>query len=273
MSRSRMRSPVFRPMHPNLIPAIIISTMLTWHGHSKKNLTSDALLSTFITGLVVFTFSPISGVLLSAFYYTSSKLTHFKSTQKQKIEVFTTVRNSTQVLTNSIWVSLASIYLYFNNDPKVMYFVMGVVCCCCGDTWASEIGSVYSSEPRLVTNFKPVVAGTNGAVSIVGLVASIAGGGFIGLCYVISSKYLETTLNLSLLSGLVLGGALGFVGSMIDSLLGATLQATYYCLKTKRTTHAKSSDTVLINGMPILSNESVNLISSLLTGLLCYYMA
>ena len=49
------------------------------------------------------------------------------------------------------------------------------------DTWSSELGILSKSPPFLITTFKPVPPGTNGAISILGLLAAIAGGATIGL--------------------------------------------------------------------------------------------
>ena len=48
--------------------------------------------------------------------------------------------------------------------------------CCNGDTWSSEIGSVVSkSEPIHIISWKKVPRGTNGGVSLIGILASIMG--------------------------------------------------------------------------------------------------
>jgi len=53
--------------------------------------------------------------------------------------------------------------------------------CCLGDTLASELGILSKSPPILVTTFKPVPPGTNGGLSFLGTVASLAGGFVMGL--------------------------------------------------------------------------------------------
>ena len=52
--------------------------------------------------------------------------------------------------------------------------------CCLGDTLASELGILSKGKPRLITTLKHVPPGTNGAMSVGGTVASVAGGAFVG---------------------------------------------------------------------------------------------
>ena len=62
--------------------------------------------------------------------------------------------------------------------------VLGAVACCNGDTWASELGSVIATaDPFLITTFQKVPKGTNGGVTVVGLISSLLGGLVIGVAY------------------------------------------------------------------------------------------
>ena len=68
--------------------------------------------------------------------------------------------------------------------------LLGGLGCCAGDTWASELGTVISSifdseaGPILITKpWKNVPKGTNGGVSVVGLIASFVGGLVVGLAF------------------------------------------------------------------------------------------
>lgn len=126
--------------------------------------------------------------------------------------------------------------------------IIGAIACSCGDTFASEIGSAVGAEPRLITNLRRVprgkfiknlftliyihsiynLTGTNGAVSLVGTMASILGGLLIGLTFFIMNTLV---VDAELLDAsppqwpvIILGMYAGFIGSLMDSLLGATLQ-------------------------------------------------
>jgi len=139
--------------------------------------------------------------------------------------------------------------------------------CCAGDTWASELGVLSKSKPRLITMpWKAVVPATNGGVSLLGLVASALGGACIGLCH---GVFLFRSIRTDILPLIVVGGLSGLGGSLLDSLLGAVAQATYYDSKLNTIVKNPGSNEVQNRGgWPIFSNEMVNIVSSIVTALL-----
>jgi len=71
---------------------------------------------------------------------------------------------------------------------------------------------------------------------------------------------------------LIWGAGAGGLGSLFDSILGATIQQTRYSSETKRILqdHCEQpagSDVKVISGMNILTNNQVNLVSSILVSL------
>ncbi len=69
----------------------------------------------------------------------------------------------------------------------------------------------------------------------------------------------------------------GLTGSLVDSLLGATVQAIYYCAacsrETERPVHGCGRPTKLIRGWTWLNNDLVNLAASLIGGLVSALLA
>ena len=96
-----------------------------------------------------------------------------------------------------------------------------------------------------------------------GTVWSAVGGLLAGLTQILMD-WTSGYSPLNILSTLVFGAACGITGSVIDSILGATVQATYYDADTKRVYHAGMNvpkTAQLICGTNILNNEQVNLVS------------
>ena len=111
-------------------------------------------------------------------------------------------------------------------------------------------------------------------MSAVGTAASAAGGLFIGLVFYVASFALPKEPLFSQLPMAWTGAVCGILGSLFDSLLGATLQATYFskdrkCIVKKSDPEFETDKSIsLICGMDVLSNEQVNFVSILLT-MLC----
>jgi len=147
--------------------------------------------------------------------------------------------------------------------------IVGHFACCLGDTLASELGILSRSPPRLVTTFAVVPPGTNGAMSVVGTLASVAGGGIVGAVMAVSLAVENASCGGGALLGVVGWGLLGGgIGSLLDSLLGATVQRTYYSERKKMIVSEESADSRAIVGMNMLSNNQVNVVSSGVVGIL-----
>lgn len=85
--------------------------------------------------------------------------------------------------------------------------------------WASELGILNKSWPVSIIHFKQVPPGTNGGVSSLGLLASLAGGATIGLTGAISMSLQQKCHGVAW--ELVIVGALaGLGGSLVSTYMG-----------------------------------------------------
>lgn len=190
---------------------------------------------------------------LAAFFFSGSRATRFRAAAKRRIEADHRGgegrRNWVQVLCNAgMPTQLALIYLIdcgsgerpidAVREYRASWLALGILsslACSCGDTWASELGSVLGDgQPRLITNGRRVPRGTNGAVTAIGLAVSFAGGLVVGVAYWLA---LWCTVERQLWAQspaqwpiVLAAGAAGLVGSVVDSVLGATVQYSGECV-------------------------------------------
>ncbi|KAL4707775.1 hypothetical protein ACJJTC_001721 [Scirpophaga incertulas] len=266
-----------------------IPLAMSVYGYKKKSINLSGACLGFIVGLVLTLSNYCFLASLFTFFITSSRVTKIGSHIKSKIEEKFKEggqRNWIQVLCNGgMATQLGLLYLLdvgaserpidFVKDYRASWLsigVLGVFACSNGDTWASELGTVLSkSEPFLITSMKRVPVGTNGGVSLVGTCFSTIGGFIIGISYYLAVYYFSDPVLLANAPPqwpiIVFGSFAGFLGSLIDSVMGATMQ--YSGLDKYGRIVSHSSLTVThISGRNILDNHSVNLITTVIMGLL-----
>ena len=158
------------------------------------------------------------GGLVSVFVLTWAA-TRFRYAQKAKRGVAEKKggRSASQVLAN---VGLAGVgavlYHYTRDNPAFLVGLFAVLAEAAADTVSSELGQASSRTARLVTNWKPVPAGTDGGVTIIGTVAGAAAAALIAA---------QSALT-GLLSwrGALLSCLAAVLAMFVDSFLGAMLE-------------------------------------------------
>ncbi|XP_074281024.1 protein PGR [Silene latifolia] len=278
------------------LTAILISFLIAIRAYRKKSLNLSGALSGFLVMSIHLAANLRFGALLLVFFFSSSKLTKIGAEKKRKSDVEYKdggQRNWLQVLCNSVVaaVLVATIWKLVRWDDKCLDSkesslitalaggIIGHYCCCNGDTWSSEIGVLSEAQPRLITTLKPVRKGTNGGVTRTGLLAAAAGGGVIGLTFVVLgfvTATCSTDIALKQLLVIPLSVLSGLGGSVIDSLLGATLQFSGFCSVRNKVVGKPGPTVKRISGLSILDNNAVNFVSiiitSLLTSVACVYI-
>ena len=131
------------------------------------------------------------------------------------------------------------------------------------DTWASEIGKYFRQPTYDVLHWRRVPPGLSGGISWSG-----TGGGAAGAALIAVLGFLLLPF-FSAIDYIVVTG-FGFLGMLVDSILGAAIQARY-----DNGAAAGLSDTPLphghlTHGLPWMSNDVVNLLSVALVTLLAY---
>lgn len=171
-------------------------------------------------------------------------------------------RTLAQVLANGGLPALLALYGARSASRRVGAAYAGALAAANADTWATEIGALSRAAPRLITSGRPAIAGQSGAVTPLGLLASVAGAALVGGAHAALSHDRASA------AGRI--AAAGIAGSLADSVLGATLQAVYTCQDcgeyTEDRHHAhggRAPCLTLTRGLPFMTNDTVNLCASL----------
>ena len=281
-----------------VVGSLILGAGLAFKGYRGGSLDTSGAVGAALVGWGTLYAGVRFGVVLGAFFFLSSAMTRVGGEIKKRIDEnhvpgkASGARNWIQVAANGLVPTfLAMSYSFATGGPEYLLGVnnafetplaaafIGYYGCCCGDTWSSELGVLSRKMPRLITTGEEVKPGTNGGVTTLGLVASAAGGFAVGFAFWCGGLFVpvvtgNVTLALQFAAQwpvLVIGLGAGLVGSLMDSLLGATIQFSGYCSERRRMVSKPGPTVTRTSGLNFLSNSAVNFVTASLCALILYY--
>ena len=241
---------------------------LAWKAHALS--VSGALAAT-LTGGLIFGLGGLSwATLLLTFFISSSILSLlFENRKKAFNEKFSkgNQRDWGQVLANgALGTALVILHVFLPDQTWPWLAYTGAMAAVNADTWATELGVLNPGSPHLITTGACVERGTSGGISLWGSLASLAGGLLVGLAAIAVMPELGWPVLAAAAAG-------GVAGSFIDSYLGATVQAIYFCPHCQKETerhprHTCGTETAQVRGWRWLNNDLVNLACSLVGSLI-----
>lgn len=245
----------------------ILGALVGYAAYKFGALSSNGAATAAIIGGVIFGLGGLSWAVLLLLFFTSSSLlsrvySHRKKELKEKFAKGSQ-RDYGQVLANGGLGALLALAFWLAPEQIWMWFAFaGSMAAVNADTWATELGVLNPTAPRLITNGRTVPRGTSGGVTLLGCLASLAGAGLIGIAAALFTPNLP---GAEVIFIVVLGG---LVGATVDSLLGATVQGIYYCSGCEKETeshpiHHCGTETIQLRGWRWLDNDLVNLACSL----------
>lgn len=271
---------------------LLLSAAIGLLAYRRDSLTKSGVVGAILTGTAIFGFGGWTwGLVLIAFFVSSTVLSHFRRADKAPMsEKFAKGerRDLAQTLANGGFGALLAVAVLVLVDlpgkpragnPLYVYLTLayiGSIASVNADTWSTELGVLSRMPPRLITTGRPVAPGTSGGITAYGTLAALAGSAFIGLTafFLVQFAALATTGH-ALVSDLPvvwIASLAGLAGSLFDSLLGATVQAMYWCgtcgKETERTLHTCGTPTRPLRGWPWMNNDVVNFVSSVVGGIL-----
>jgi uncharacterized protein (TIGR00297 family) len=232
--------------------ALGLASAVAATAYQRRSLTGDGAVAATGIGAIVFARGGAAGAAaLLAFFVSSSALSRLGTADRPSdVAEKGDRRDAWQVLANG---GAATVCLALNSRAG---FVAGLAAAG-ADTWATELGMRSSTPPRSITTWRTVAPGVSGGITAQGLLASVAGAGLVGIAWAALARQ-PRALAVALLAGTF--------GSLLDSLLGATLQAQYRCRACGASTERRShhdQPTTLVHGFDLVDNDRVNALSTL----------
>src|SRR5687767_6659993 len=259
-----------------IIVGFILASIVAYAAYRVRSLNKSGAFAATLVGTVIF---GIGGwqwaVLLLIFFITSSGLSRaFKRRKADLSEKFSKgyERDAGQVFGNGGLATIfAALHAFYPESVFPWVGFAASLAAVNADTWATELGVLNSTPPRMITDLrKRVEKGTSGGVSLFGTFASLLGSAVIALLAVLLSP--SHSLNTG---HFLLITASGLAGSLFDSYLGATVQAMYFCPRDNKETekhplHTCGTQTTHIRGWRWLNNDLVNFACAVFGTLLAF---
>ncbi|WP_042355051.1 DUF92 domain-containing protein [Bacillus rubiinfantis] len=251
----------------DVIFVIILIIIVGILGYLVKSLSLSGAFAAMMIGVTVYIGFQVKGlILLGVFFASSSFWSKYKSSVKKPIEdklAKGATRDWRQVFANGGAAALFSLFYSISMDS---FWVIGFVVALASansDTWASEIGSLSKKNPIYILTGKRVEKGTSGAVSGLGSIAGLSG----SLLVAVVGVYF---FQMSTISAILIF-LFGFIGNIIDTLLGAVCQQLFRCtscgIETEKRIHC-DQPTVRIKGLALIDNDMVNFLSGFIASIL-----
>jgi uncharacterized protein (TIGR00297 family) len=253
-----------------ILYGFVLAIIVAYLAYRADSLDKSGAFAATLVGTIIFGMGGSQwAILLLLFFITSSGLSRAFKKRKQGLnEKFSkgNERDAGQVFGNGGLATLfAALHAFYPESILPWVGFAAALAAVNADTWATELGVLNPTPPRMITDLKKrVEKGTSGGISLWGTFASLLGACLIALP---AARFTGNWLLFPLISLAGLGG------SLFDSLLGATVQAMYYCPTDKKETekhplHTCGTETVHVRGWEWLNNDWVNFACSALGSIL-----
>ncbi len=242
-------------------PPMLAATAMTRAFTPSANIVSFLyfVLASFFAGMAAF----VTILVSYSIEFIGGKIARKIAEKRSGVKREKHPRNYIQILANSA-VSLIFFILYYFLENKVMlYCAFAALAEEIADSLASDIGKLSRRKPVDILKFKRIETGVSGGVSVLGCLSAACGALLVaGLPF---AFYPFGVLPFSMLA------VIAFFGTFVDSALGSGIQKLFRCTECGALTEAPQHCGVAaarIKGLSFIDNSMVNLLTSVVTGLI-----
>ena len=249
--------------------AILLAISIATVAKFFKLLTGSGSAAIFLLATIIFGFGQWKWTVpIFAFFLLSSILSKIRKSKNIEVEKYfdkSSVRDYYQVFANGGLAGVLVIVNQFLKSELIYIVYVSSIAAVCADTWATEIGTFFSKRTYNILNFNPIEPGISGGVSFPGFIGAFLGAFMIGVSSINWVQFNFVYFVMVIVTS-------GIFGSLIDSILGASVQVRYLCpvcgIETEKYYHC-SEKTIYKKGSRWFTNDIVNLSAALSGGILC----
>lgn len=198
-----------------------VNVVLAGIGYALRGVNVSGMLAGWLVGTVIYAFLDWRGyLLLLGFFVLGTLLTKlgYRRKEAERLAQEEGGRRGARHAFANAGVALVCAVLALTTD-HLLFFVVAFASAfatAAADTAGTEIGQLWGRRTFLVTSFRPVPRGTDGAVSLEGTLAGLVAGGLLGL--------LGAAVGLYPWAGALVVTAAAFLGSTLESVVGAAAE-------------------------------------------------
>jgi uncharacterized protein (TIGR00297 family) len=237
----------------NVAVGALFAAAIAIGAYRARSLSPDGAVAAFAVGTIVFGCTQWRGAaILLAFFIPSAILTRIGRERKARLTGATAAkaRNAWQVFANGGVAALCALGALRFGAPFGVAFA-GAFAAASADTWGTEIGTLARGRPVSILTFRQIQTGLSGGITFQGSAATIGGALLVGAVAALTgfAPLLAVTIG-------------GIAGALLDSLLGASLQALRWCpacrCDCETSPHVCGTPTTLRRGIAWFQNDAVN---------------
>ena len=201
--------------------AVLVNALLAGTAYALKTVNPSGVIAGFLVGFLIYLFLDWNGyLLLLAFFVIGSGCTKFGYKTKAAHKIAQEGggrRGARHALANAGVATACALFAAVTDHPVLFGLAFaGAFATAAADTASSEIGQVIGRRTFLLTNFRPVPRGTEGAVSLEGTLAGVIASLVIAA--------IGAGVGLYPWIGVLPIVLAAFVGTTFESLVGAALE-------------------------------------------------
>jgi uncharacterized protein (TIGR00297 family) len=248
----------------HLLLSFLFSVFISMVSLKARMLNLKGAIATFCLAFIIFYFGDVKWTIpILTFFILSSLLSKIRKKINPKVDSHfqkSDERDHIQVMANGGFPGMLILMNQFFASELFYIAYVSAIAVVCSDTWATEIGTFFSTKTFNIINLNPVEQGISGGVSVIGLFGSILGSIVIAIsAFPWISNYEFAIIII----------ASGLLGNTFDSVLGSTLQSKFSCVDCKKIIEKKhhcGTSTIHSKGLKWLDNDGVNFAASTFGG-------